>query len=134
MKIGDFHAPQPPPRQRDGAPSMHDLAIALHRMRRDHGLIKYGSLLQAANGRNPQIDEVQELLDGLVYRIQTAIEAEALRRALIDLRARTALHVRRGDSAEAVADTIERMLNPEALAARTDEIAAELLAETEVRP
>lgn len=130
MRAEDFHAPQPPPAQRDGAPSMHDVAIALHRMRRDHGLTKYGSLLQAVNGRNAGIDEVQELLDGLVYRIQTTIEAEAQRRALADLRERLRQLAVVGDSADAAHDLFEEMLSPAALAARADEIAQELLADT----
>jgi hypothetical protein len=76
---------QPLPVPNDG-PSMHDLVIAdvtaleHHRLaeelrkRRDLGLQRYGSLLQAHNGRDALRDLLEECLDGIVYARQAAIE------------------------------------------------------------
>jgi hypothetical protein len=79
---------QPLPIPNDG-PGMHDLVIAdlqpwnssAHlrlaaelEKRRDLGMARYGSLLQAHNGRDALRDLLDECLDGIVYARQAAIE------------------------------------------------------------
>lgn len=48
-------------------PSCHDLVIADLLERKEHGLRKYGSLLQAGNGRDFDLDVYEELLDATAY-------------------------------------------------------------------
>ena len=96
--IADFTRGEPAPIPNDG-PSMHDLAIkdiitALGRSenvpdnelagimgvcdelqdRKCHGLEKYGTFLQAHNGRNPVRDAMDEALDLIVYMRQMVSE------------------------------------------------------------
>ena len=57
-------------------PSMHDLAVDLMYSRKAHGLRKYGSLLQPANGRSFSQDAVEEAADLLVYMLGKQWEEE----------------------------------------------------------
>lgn len=57
---------QPAPEPNDGA-SMHDLVIADMASRKEFGLAKYQSLLQAHNGRDALQDAYEESLDLVVY-------------------------------------------------------------------
>jgi hypothetical protein len=54
-------------------PSAHDLLIAEVGRRKAFGLAKYGTTLQAFNGRDPLKDALDEAIDLCVYLI-TAIE------------------------------------------------------------
>lgn len=126
MKRTDITDPQPAPVARAGAPSLHDVAAALHADRRDHGLSKYQSLLQTFNGRSAGVDKLQESLDRLVYEIQGVIEAEALRRALNEFHADLDRMADSHGDAFTALERYEELLNPAALAVRADAIAAEL--------
>lgn len=65
----EYDGTQAMPVPNDG-PSMHDLVIEDMRGRKDFGLTKYGSLLQAHNGRDALKDLYDELLDAIVYTRQ----------------------------------------------------------------
>lgn len=67
---------EPVPTSNDG-PSMHDLVIEDMKERRHFGLIKYGTVLQTDNGRDPLIDAYQEALDLVVY-LRQAIEERSI--------------------------------------------------------
>lgn len=56
---------------------MHDRVAADLATRKALGLRKYGSLLQAFNGRNALLDLYEELLDAVVYLRQCLDEGEA---------------------------------------------------------
>ncbi len=62
MSLNDLSVPQPAPVKNDN-PSCHDLVIADMMDRKDFGLRKYGTILQADNGRDFLIDSYQEVLD-----------------------------------------------------------------------
>lgn len=68
-EIRDPEHDQPLPVPTDG-PSMHDLVAADLADRKALGLRKYGSLLQAYNGRSAIRDLYEELLDATVYARQ----------------------------------------------------------------
>ena len=59
--------PQQPKPTATGEPSAHDLVIADMAKRREFGLAKYGTLLQASNGRDNLQDAYEEVLDLAVY-------------------------------------------------------------------
>ena len=59
-------------------PSIHDLVIQDMEDRKAMGLKKYGTILQAHNGRNALIDAYQEVLDLAVY-LRQEIEENARR-------------------------------------------------------
>lgn len=63
---------EPAPTPTDG-PSMHDLVIEDMAKRKSFGLAKYGTLLQAGNGRDALMDAYEEVLDLAVY-LRQAIE------------------------------------------------------------
>lgn len=128
MIRADITRPEPAPVTREGAPSMHDLAAALHLDRRDHGETKCGTLLQAFNGRRVRVDKVQETLDHLVYELQDLVEATAREGALAEYRGRLRLLVIAGGSAADAADLCEELLNPAAVEVRADAIASALIA------
>lgn len=65
----EYDGTQALPIANDG-PSMHDLVIEDLRERKAFGLRKYGSLLQAYNGRSGIKDLYDELMDALVYTRQ----------------------------------------------------------------
>lgn len=54
---------------------MHDLVIEDMRKRKEFGLAKYGTILQAGNGRNALQDAYEEVLDLAVY-LRQKIEEE----------------------------------------------------------
>jgi len=58
--------PQPPPKK-NSSKSIHDLVIEDILARKSFGLEKYGTVLQANNGRDALMDAYQELLDGACY-------------------------------------------------------------------
>lgn len=62
----DPETDQVAPTPNDG-PSMHDLAAEFILERKQFGLGKYGSLLQANNGRDNIQDAIDEVADCLVY-------------------------------------------------------------------
>lgn len=66
--------PDPIPNDR---PSSHDRVIELFRKRKDFGLEKYGTPLQAGNGRDHIADVLDELADAMVY-LQTQKDELAL--------------------------------------------------------
>lgn len=132
MRLEDLVAPQPAPLPRPGGVSMHDVAAALHRRRKGHGLDKYQSLLQAMNGRSADVDLVQEHLDALVYALQSACESAALAEALAEYRA--ALVDPQGerwarDGLEYALETFDALLGPVPLAQRADLVAQWLIAQ-----
>jgi hypothetical protein len=57
---------EPPPVHNAG-PSMHDLVIEDMKSRKAMGLKKYGTILQANNGRDALKDAYEEVLDLAVY-------------------------------------------------------------------
>ena len=90
----DYENGQPKPIQNNG-PSMHDLLIEdISQMleqegassetivevigpivaRKYYGLAKYGTILQAGNGRDPMTDAVEEVVDLCVYMRQVVCE------------------------------------------------------------
>jgi hypothetical protein len=73
-------APMPVPT--DG-PSMHDLVAADLAGRKAFGLARYGSLLQAHNGRRALQDAYEEILDLAVYLKQHLVELEHGEQALV---------------------------------------------------
>jgi hypothetical protein len=75
-EVDESFSGQPPPRTNDG-PSMHDLVIADVEARKAFGLKKYGTLLQAHNGRDALRDLYDELLDAIVYVRQLMEERDA---------------------------------------------------------
>lgn len=62
----NYSAPEPAPVANDN-PSIHDLVIDDMKARKQFGLDKYGTLLQAGNGRKSLVDAYQETLDLCVY-------------------------------------------------------------------
>jgi len=72
----DVVAPQPPPVQNDGTP-VWDLVITDMRARKEFGGRKYGTYLQAFNGRDALMDAYQEALDLCVYLRQAIEERRA---------------------------------------------------------
>lgn len=64
--MSDNDAPQPPPAPTD-EPATWDLVIADMRKRDNFGFRKYGTRLQAGNGRDHLVDAYQEALDLAVY-------------------------------------------------------------------
>lgn len=58
--------PQPAPKKNE-SPSIHDLVIEDMAARKAFGLKKYGTILQANNGRDQLMDAYQEALDLCVY-------------------------------------------------------------------
>ncbi len=64
--VRDPERDQIAPTHNDG-PSMHDLVIEDMRERKEHGLRKYGTILQAHNGRSAVRDAYEEVLDLAVY-------------------------------------------------------------------
>ena len=74
----DLNTPEPPPVPND-SPAIWDLVVADMQERDRDGLRKYGTRLQAGNGRDPLVDAYQEALDLAVY-LRQAIEERASRR------------------------------------------------------
>lgn len=62
----NYSRPEPPPIANDN-PSIHDLVIADVAERKQFGLDKYGTILQAGNGRKGLVDLYQELIDAACY-------------------------------------------------------------------
>lgn len=70
------NTPEPAPQPGSG-PAVWDLVIADMRERDEGGLAKYGTRLQAGNGRNALVDAYQEALDLAVYLRQRIAEDDA---------------------------------------------------------
>jgi len=73
------YEPDPIP---NDSPSMHDLVIEDLKERKQFGLDKYNTTLQAFNGRRARIDKYQELLDAVVYSKQEIEEIEYIKNQL----------------------------------------------------
>lgn len=56
-----------PPPMKNNSPSIHDLVIKDMESRKRMGLKKYGTVLQAGNGRNALKDAYEEVLDLAMY-------------------------------------------------------------------
>lgn len=82
----DYVNGEPKPIPNNG-PSMHDLVSADLLDRKEYGLKKYDSLLQAYNGRNFLQDLYEEMQDGIVYLCgaleEQKVVSEYLRKLLI---------------------------------------------------
>jgi hypothetical protein len=124
VNLDDLVSPQRAPWQRAGGVSMHDVAIALHGLRKAHGLAKYESLLQAGNGRKAAVDVLQEQLDRVVYDLQVVCEAQAMAEALGEFHG-----VLLAEASGAVVQQFDVMFSPEALAERADAVAERLIDE-----
>ena len=77
---------QSPPIQSD-RPSAHDQLIEVIQERKQLGLERYNSLLQAYNGRDQMVDLLQELVDGSAYLINAIQERDDLLRKVEKLEA-----------------------------------------------
>lgn len=73
---------EPDPVKHDG-PAMWDLVIADMQERDTQGAKKYGTRLQANNGRDPLVDAYQEALDLVVY-LRQAIYERSLHETRVD--------------------------------------------------
>ena len=62
-----------------------DSIVQLMEDRKEFGLKKYGTVLQAKNGRNPLVDAIEEKLDGIFYICQAIEENMDIDNNLIDL-------------------------------------------------
>lgn len=62
----NYSAPEPNPVPNSN-PSIHDLVVKDIEDRKRFGLEKYGTLLQAGNGRKGLVDLYQELIDAACY-------------------------------------------------------------------
>ena len=74
--MSETTAPQPPPRLNSGV-AIQDLVIADIRERKLMGIAKYGTPLQAHNGRDALVDAYQEALDLCQYLRQLIEERSA---------------------------------------------------------
>jgi hypothetical protein len=70
-----MNAPQPKPTP-TATPAVWDLVMADMRQRDEIGRYKYGTRLQAFNGRDALVDAYQEALDLAVYLRQAIYERE----------------------------------------------------------
>lgn len=62
---------------KNNKPSIHDLVIKDMHSRKEMGLKKYGTVLQAGNGRNALKDAYEEVLDLAMYLKQKLEEENA---------------------------------------------------------
>lgn len=67
--------PEPAPQKND-KPALWDLVVDDMRMRDEFGRTKYGTPLQAGNGRDALVDAYQEILDAAVYLRQMIYERD----------------------------------------------------------
>lgn len=67
---------QPEPTPMPGVGSVTRAVMADLADREKHGIIKYGTTLQAFNGRNALVDLYQELIDAVQYCRQLLMEEE----------------------------------------------------------
>lgn len=97
--VNQQEASQPPPKKNDGRPIWHVVieeaqlltgedhpAITAMRARHDMGVRKYGTPLQAHNGRNPLQDLFEEVMDALAYSTQALVEERLVGEALFKIR------------------------------------------------
>lgn len=78
------HRHEPPP-IRNAQPAVQDLVIADIEARKQVGIEKYGTVLQAFNGRCSTMDAYQESIDMTIYLRQRLVEESSLVNALRDL-------------------------------------------------
>lgn len=76
MQKGRRPEDQPLPIPNDG-PSMHDKLVDMVKHRKQLGLNRFGSALQAHNGRDPLQDVLEELIDAAVYLLQVREERDS---------------------------------------------------------
>jgi hypothetical protein len=60
----------------NGSPDIQSMVIADIEKRRELGISRYGTALQAHNGRDALLDLYEELMDALVYLKQLLVERE----------------------------------------------------------
>lgn len=77
----NYSEPEPPPKANSN-PSIHDLVIEDIKDRKEFGIKKYGTLLQAGNGRSI-VDAYQESLDLVCYLRKQIEENELVIKALL---------------------------------------------------
>ena len=65
------------PKPKPGKVNVAELVIADIQVRVQHGLEKYGTLLQTNNGRDPLQDAYEEAIDMAMYLKQAILEARA---------------------------------------------------------
>ena len=70
----NYSVPEPTPKANNN-PSIHDLVIQDIQDRKNFGLQKYGTTLQAGNGRKGLVDAYQEALDLCCYLKQVIEES-----------------------------------------------------------
>lgn len=71
----NYSVPEPLPLN-NTSKSIHDLVISDIEDRKEFGLAKYGTTLQAGNGRNALLDAYQEALDLACYLRQALEESD----------------------------------------------------------
>lgn len=71
----------------------HDSLLELFKERREIGIKRYGTPLQAFNGRNVIEDLLAEKFDSLAYIEQTIVEKPALTRTMIKMFEETIEHI-----------------------------------------
>ena len=84
--MSGINDPEPAPNP-NGSTAIWDLVIADMQDRDNVGLLKYGTRLQAGNGRKPLVDAYQEALDLVVYLRQEIEERKILEQKIADMRA-----------------------------------------------
>ncbi len=72
----DFNKPEPPPKPGHG--DIWKLVLEDMEARRQMGIAKYGTVLQAGNGRDPLTDAYQEAQDLCVYMRQEIANRELI--------------------------------------------------------
>lgn len=82
LREGDQQLPVP-----NDSPDIQSLVIADIEARRQVGIERYGTALQAHNGRDALRDLYEELIDGAMYTRQVMVERDALIKFLQERRA-----------------------------------------------
>ncbi len=115
LSIAYTHTPEPPPTG-DGAIVLDKAISLISNMAGDNpwlvdalnkrasmGKEKYGDYLRTNNGRNAMVDFLQEMLDGLMYAVQSHMENPTSRERfeliddVIDLAIRASYEIKRGE-------------------------------------
>lgn len=75
---------QPQPKENTN-PHIADLVIEDMKIRKELGIKRYGTALQAFNGRDALQDLYEEQLDQIVYTKQWMVEKQQIRRDLVEI-------------------------------------------------
>lgn len=105
----DIHE-QRPPTPNESRP-VWELVVEDMLARDQLGRERYGTPLQAFNGRRPLVDVYQELLDAVVYTKQELLERAGIVAQLDNLHADLAATIRQRDEASRRAEFLNRLLN-----------------------